>query len=145
MSANNYVLFAGPDDYTSMSNVELTFRPISANVPQCGNLLLANDDILESDESFLVTLSSPDGAVVFTPDATTVTINNDDSKLLFCGHVTRFIITYCVLVVFARVERAEYTVQENQNSVEVCAEVSGGTQIPVSLALVSIDGSAFSK
>lgn len=48
-------------------------------------------------------------------------------------------------VVFTRVEQVEYSVQENQNSVEVCAEVSGRTQIPVSVTLISLDRSATSE
>ena len=48
-------------------------------------------------------------------------------------------------VVFTTVEQVEYSVQENQNSVEVCAEVSGRTQIPVSVILASLERSATSK
>lgn len=62
-------------------DVELTFRPGSADVPQCDTLQLVNDNVLESDESFRVILSTADSAVVINPDTTLVTINNDDCKL----------------------------------------------------------------
>ena len=65
----------------SESDIELTFRPRSADVPQCNTLLLINDNVLESDESFHVILSTSDSAVMINPDTTLVTINNDDCKL----------------------------------------------------------------
>ena len=139
----------------SESNVGLTFQPRSADVPQCDILQLINDDILESDENFRIILSTSDSAVVINPDTTLVTINNDDCKL----HLKFIVPTYsdhsftsfdgldlfsCV-VVFTRIEQVEYSVQESRNSVEVCAEVSGRTQIPMSVTLASLDVSATSK
>ena len=44
-----------------------------------------------------------------------------------------------------RFVETEYSVNENGNSLEVCTELSGRTQIPVSISLVTLDGSAISK
>lgn len=63
-------------------NNELTFRPGSADVPQCDDLQLINDDVLENDERFRAILTTSDTAVVIDSDTTLVTINNDDCKLI---------------------------------------------------------------
>lgn len=60
--------------------MELRFGVASANQPECANILLVDDDILENDETFFVVLSSSDIAVTINPDTATVTINNDDGK-----------------------------------------------------------------
>ena len=44
-----------------------------------------------------------------------------------------------------RFAEAEYGISENGNSQEVCTELSGRTQIPISISLVTLDGSATSK
>lgn len=39
----------------------------------------------------------------------------------------------------------EYNIGENEERQEVCVELSGRTQIPVSISLITLDGSATSK
>lgn len=74
--------FVGTDDYSPVSSMELSFRVASATQPQCADIQLEDDSVLESDETFLVILNSSDSAVLTDPNTATVTINNDDSKLL---------------------------------------------------------------
>ena len=74
--------FAGVEDYSPVSNIELLFQPASASQPQCVDIQLVDDSVLENNETFLVTLSSSDSAVLTNPNAATVTINNDDGKML---------------------------------------------------------------
>ena len=47
--------------------------------------------------------------------------------------------------VIVRFVEAEYSINENGNAQEVCAELTGRSQISVSISLVTIDGSALSK
>ena len=54
-------------------------------------------------------------------------------------------IYFFFLDVIVRFAEAEYSINENGNSQEVCTELSGRTQIPVSISLVTLDGSASSK
>ena len=77
---HNYYFFLGSDDYTSVSNMELSFQPATATEPSCGDVQITNEDILEDDESFIVTLDSSDNAIVIDSNTATVTIRNDDSK-----------------------------------------------------------------
>ena len=70
----------GSDDYTSVSSMELTFRPATSTDPQCGDIQITDEDILEDDESFNVILGSSDSAVMVNPSTATVTIRNDDGK-----------------------------------------------------------------
>ncbi len=82
-----YTFFAGSDDYTSVSSMELTFQPATATEPRCGDIQIVNEDVLEEDESFNVILGSSDNAVVVDSNTATVTIRNDDSKFhqIFSG------------------------------------------------------------
>lgn len=70
----------GSDDYTSVSSMELTFRPATSTNPQCGDIQITDEDILEDDESFSVILDSSDGTVMVSPSTATVTVRNDDGK-----------------------------------------------------------------
>lgn len=63
-----------------MSNVEIRFQPASVSQPQCADIQLVDDNVLENDENFFVILSSLDSAVLTNPSTATVTINNDDGK-----------------------------------------------------------------
>lgn len=49
------------------------------------------------------------------------------------------------LGVIVRFVEAEYSISENEDRQEVCTELSGRTQIPVSISLVTLDESATSK
>ena len=60
--------------------MELRFRVASASQPQCADIQLIDDSILENDETFFVMLTSTDRAVTINPNAATVTINDDDGK-----------------------------------------------------------------
>ena len=77
---HSYYFFLGSDDYTSVSSMELSFQPATVTEPSCGDVQIANEDILEDDESFTVILDSSDNAVVINSNTVTVTIRNDDSK-----------------------------------------------------------------
>lgn len=75
-------MFAGPDDYISVSSVELTFHPATATEPHCEDIQIRNEEILENEERFSIFLTSSDSAIDISPSTATVTIQNDDSKLL---------------------------------------------------------------
>ena len=62
-------------------SMELTFNAGSTN--QTVMIPILGDTVLESTESFTVSLTSGDSAVTLNPSTTTVTIQDDDSK--FCG------------------------------------------------------------
>ena len=60
----------------------LSFTPSSAVEPQCQNVTINSDDILEVDESFLVELSSTDRAVNSLPVQSTVNIEDSTGIIL---------------------------------------------------------------
>ena len=66
-------------DYTTVS-MDLTFN--SGATTQTVMIPIIGDNVVESTESFTVSLTSADSAVTLNPLATTVTIQNDDSKFL---------------------------------------------------------------
>ena len=76
----NYCITGG-SDYVQLSTT-LSFTPSSAVEPQCRNVTINLDDILEVDESFLVELSSTDRAVNSLPVQSTVNIEDSTGILL---------------------------------------------------------------
>ena len=63
-----------------MSDAELVFQPISMSQPVCVDILIEDDGVLESDENFLVILSTTDRAVTITSSICNVDIINDDRE-----------------------------------------------------------------
>ena len=68
-------------DFTSVTT-QLTFQPSQANVPQCEDVPIQEDIILETNESFTVELSTTDPDVILDPQSATVTIMDDDSMCI---------------------------------------------------------------
>ena len=65
-------------DYTSVST-DLTFNSGTTN--QTVMIPIVGDNVVESTESFSVSLTTGDSAVMLNPSTATVTIQDDDSKL----------------------------------------------------------------
>ena len=66
-----------PSDYTSVF-MDLTFNSGTTN--QTVMIPIVGDNVVESTESFTMSLTSADSAVTLNPSTTTVTIQDDDSK-----------------------------------------------------------------
>lgn len=62
--------------------MQLTFEPSFASVPQCDDILIIPDNILENTENFQVLLSTTDTAVAIDPNRATVSIFDNDSKYI---------------------------------------------------------------
>lgn len=80
---SSYFRNAGQDDFIEVVSRELIFLPLLANEPQCDEIRIEVDDILENIESFQVILSPSDIAVTIDPRTATVRILNDDRKSAF--------------------------------------------------------------
>lgn len=52
---------------------------------------------------------------------------------------------FSFLGVLIRLQETTFSVNEGENNLQVCVELVGSTQIPVSAILVPFDGSATSK
>ena len=59
--------------------MELTFN--AGNTAQTVMIPIAGDNVVESTESFTVSLTTGDSAVTLSPSTTTVTIQDDDGKI----------------------------------------------------------------
>ena len=68
-------------DFTSVT-AQLTFQPSQADVPQCEDVPIQQDTILETNESFTVELSTTDLDVILDPQSATVTIMDNDSMYI---------------------------------------------------------------
>ena len=69
-----------PSDYTTVST-DLTFNSGTTN--QTVVIPIVGDNVVESTESFTVSLTSADSAVTHNPSTTTITIQNDDDDSKF--------------------------------------------------------------
>ena len=72
-------LSPAPGDYTAITSMELTF---SATVQsQTVMITIADGDVVEGPETFSVTLTTSDTAVVLNPMTATVDIQEDDDSM----------------------------------------------------------------
>ena len=69
-------------DFTPLTQAQ-SFIPGFQTARQCTNVQVLNDNILESDETFSVTLSSTDGSVNFANQSSVVTIIDNDGQSNF--------------------------------------------------------------
>ena len=85
------ILFTAPDDYVSTSS-DLTFSQSSSR--ECVNVSIVNDDELENEEEFRLTLTTGEDKVNLIPDSTTVRITDDDgeatNQFVRCLHIQKF-------------------------------------------------------
>ena len=58
---------------------EITFTPMDRE--QCVNIIVINDEVIESQEIFLLSISSSDNTVTFTDEIVPAFINDSSSKL----------------------------------------------------------------
>ena len=76
-----YSFPAAGSDYFTM-NGQLIFQPEMANQPQCVDVSIISDEILEVNEFFSVMLVNGSVRVDLSQPMTTVTILDNDSKLM---------------------------------------------------------------
>ena len=69
--------FSVPSDYSSVSQ-DLTFSQSSSR--ECVNVSIVNDDELENEEEFRMTLTTGEDRVNLDPNTTTVRITDDDGE-----------------------------------------------------------------
>ena len=68
------------DDYTALDGT-LTFAP--GETQKVIAIALVNDTLVESDETFTLTLSSPTGAALGSPSQAVLTILDDDEQIMY--------------------------------------------------------------
>ena len=68
-------------DYTTVS-MDLTFNSGTTN--QTVMIPITGDNVVESTESFTMSLTTADSAVTLNPSTTTVTIRDDDDSKFWC-------------------------------------------------------------
>ena len=76
------LLSAELGDFTLPSPFEVIF-PVNSlsGSPQCASITFDEDNIIEGDHSFTVSISDPGGAGTAAPTVATVTIDDNDGKL----------------------------------------------------------------
>ena len=127
--------------------------PLGFNGSVCGNPIIIDDDILENDESFSVSISQFDPNIILGPiDNATIVIVDDDGKSTaqhtYMVHL-RWSIFYIyalplwsntvVVVVFPQ---QSYSVSESDTSVEVCVDLQGIIERNASVSIQTSDGTA---
>ena len=71
------IIFSVPGDYTSVSQ-DLTFSQSSSR--ECVNVSIENDNELENEEEFSLTLTTGEDRVNLDPNTTIIRITDDDGE-----------------------------------------------------------------
>ena len=77
----NFCLCIGNVDYNS-TQVQLAFQPTPNTEPQCIDVPIIGDSILENNETFYILLSTLDSDVSISPNLGTVVIIDNDGRLI---------------------------------------------------------------
>lgn len=72
----------GSNDYRSIAPTDLTFAVATNQV--CTEIVIFDDNILENDETFTVSMESLSESIVILTDSSTVTITDNDGVCLVC-------------------------------------------------------------
>ena len=73
------IIYSAPGDYVELEFLPLTFSP-SLGLQFAITIVINDDDISEEDEQFFVRAEPGPPGVIIMPDASTVTILDNDSK-----------------------------------------------------------------
>jgi len=88
-----HTLITAGADYTDIFH-NLNFTRSTASSPLCVRVTIANDSVVEANETFSVSLHTSDDTVTLLPRTTLVTITDDDRM---CVYVTSWIM-YCHVI-----------------------------------------------
>lgn len=86
-------LYIGTTDYVAVSTL-LTFTPSTSTQPICGTVIINSDDILEGEETFIVTLNSQDRAFNSLP--VQAVVNIEDTTGIFNLYVIEIMLKFDV-------------------------------------------------
>ncbi len=117
------------------------------NVEMCVNVMIASDASLELVEVFRLELTTQDSDVGLDPKEANITIISDDSKSVSCSTSSTFyrteVLCYSyipVTDVTINLEQSEYTIKESVESLNVCAILSGDSEVIVVTPFTILDG-----
>ena len=128
----------GSSDFEPLSNSVLTFT--SSTLEQSVTIKLIPDDVLENNETFLVSLMSDDPAVVLSPNIATVTIRDNDCML----QLYYFLFYIFTLVVVVKWDIADQHVNESVGQVDICFTLMGELERNIEVvASPTLDSVAF--
>ena len=106
---------------------------------QCIDITITDDEILEADETFTVTLTTTTPRVIVGNGQTAVTITADEGIL-----VKRILLELGMGLNFIDVTISLPTmvsVSEGDGTVEVCATISTASDVPINITLTTNDSS----
>ena len=134
---------SGGEDYV-LTSVTLTFNGTSTKA--CTDIPITPDDDYEENETFFVSLTTPDNNVTLNPDRGAVTIIDDDGMTKYPNLKIKSS-TGCFFLSPSEVtigfERTLYMVGEDNGYIEVCASLRAGSlQASAVVTVVSVDGIA---
>ena len=74
------------NDITVPADQVWVFSSSTSN-QQCFDVVIVPDNLVESDETFELTLTTTNEAITLTPVTTVITVTNDDCELLFVYYI----------------------------------------------------------
>lgn len=131
-------------DYNMPSMLPLTLNPSTQNRP-CFAVDIAEDILVEGEETFRLILTSSDQAVLTSiADVLTVHVEDNDGELASCCHDHEVIMTIFFVYSVARfgLNGAVYTVAESDDLIVSVYLLENELAVPVSLDIRTTDISA---
>ena len=132
----------GQEDFTTVLNMVVNFQPSSTSVPQCRQIQIEDDSILENTENFQVILDTSDRAVEIDSSTATVNILDNDRKPKTVHTMSSGILslnTVLCLGVTIGFSEAVYAVSESAESTFICVDLIGASQRSVIVTLFTAD------
>lgn len=127
----------GGQDFTTVSNRVVSFQPSSSSEPQCREIQIEDDNILESTENFQVILDTSDRAVEIESSTAAANILDNDRKIIMHHTITCYYFMFTgVTIGFSE---AVYAISESAGAVEICVDLIGMSQRSVLVTLSSAE------
>lgn len=107
---------------------------------ECRPVLILEDSRLEGNESFTMNLETTSSVADLDPTISTVTIINNDGKYFICFLIAATLFSSIITEVRVGFAEAVYSVGEDQQSLSVCVDLTGQTDIPLVISVFSNEG-----
>lgn len=135
-------------DYAELQPATLMIPAGSTNgdMSQCININITDDNALEDNETFTVTLITSEAYVTLGNDTISITISDNDGILISLAIQVHYSIT-CLLVVTISLSSTPLSVSENGGRISACAilSVAETTQRDFDVILATSQGTGSSN
>lgn len=110
---------------------------------ECRPVLILEDSRLEGNESFTMNLETTSSVADLDPTISTVTIIDNDGEYFTCFLIAAALFSSILTEVRVGFAEASYNIREDQQSLPVCVDLTGQTEIPLVISVVFNEGQKY--